>query len=138
MGQGYGFHDVFEASTGLMKRPHNFIIVDFLTFGIVGGTYLTCLWMLPMVVWISRFFLAPHRLDLLSHSLVAALSGYLFHSLFHANTNWIHLWLIWVITIASLAIAGRISRPGRRFLVLRPTLEFAGPGGDTQNFEANP
>ncbi len=91
--------DVIYDVSGTYKQPHNFMLKNYLTYGIVGGTYLNGL-LLTVPLYLG-WLLWKGRIAPTSYAVFAAggMIGYLGHSMFHSATNWNYVWVVWGLAL---------------------------------------
>jgi hypothetical protein len=102
VGYGEGAKDYILRVGGVYKLPHNYVLRELLNYGILGGLYMNVLWILPVVLVCIRAWRRQIPASSLSLFFMVGMAGYLAHSLFHSNTNWIFLWITWGMCLKAL------------------------------------
>ena len=102
-GIGYQPHEkVIGEETGVYKVAHNFIISQLLYYGLFFGTIWVLLWLYPIFKG-YRILNKARRLTWdLEEFVFIGYTSYLIYSLGHSSTNWVYLWLYFVILLLLL------------------------------------
>lgn len=102
---GIGFQpheDVIGKKTGVYKVAHNFIMTEFLNYGLVFGMGWVFLWFFPVLKGFIIILRNREKSWEFVDYLYLGYTSYLIYALAHSAMNWVYLWIYYLLLLKFL------------------------------------